>query len=261
MALKAKKRFGQNFLSDDRVISDILLHLNPKPNENLIEIGPGVGALTEPVLKKAKQLKAIELDNELIPYLLSLNHDGNNLDIIHQDVLTVDFNQFGNNQRVFGNLPYNISTPLIFHLLKARHLVTDFHFMLQKEVVDRLCAKPNSKAYGQLSVVVQAAFEVNKLFEVAPEAFNPAPKVVSAVMRLKPKAQLAVSLDKLSELAKVAFAKRRKTLNNNFRGLFELSLLEDSGIDGTRRAETLNLEEFCHLTEHLEKHPELRLNG
>lgn len=254
---RAKKRFGQNFLHDESIISRIINEINPIDGENLIEIGPGRGALTKPVLERVKLLSVIELDRDLIPGLKVLAAlEEVNLTLVEQDVLTVDFSVFSENQRVFGNLPYNISTPLMFHLLEYREHIKDMHFMLQKEVADRLSASPNTKSYGQLSVVIQAVCRVEKLFDVPRDAFDPAPKVTSSIIRLTPKKteDLPVAFSDFKALTKLAFSKRRKTLNNNFKGHFELSLLEEAEIDGTRRAESLSLAEFIKLSECVTKH-------
>ncbi len=249
---RARKRFGQNFLTDERIISSIIDELNPTDGENLIEIGPGRGALTKHLFPRVKTFTAIELDRDLIsPLRVMASLEKVQLEVIEQDVLSVDFSTLGEKQRVFGNLPYNISTPLMFHLLDSREHISDMHFMLQKEVAERMTATPNNKSFGQLSVNIQAAFTVEKLFDVPKEAFSPAPKVTSSIIRLKPKpgSQPPEVLATLKKVSKLAFSKRRKTLNNNFKGQLDLALLDKIGIDGSRRAESLSLEEFILLSE------------
>jgi len=251
---QARKRFGQNFLEDSSVIANIIGAIAPKSDDALIEIGPGLGALTQPLLKKAPHLQAIELDYDLIPHLQALSPQL----IIHQaDVLTVDFQSFvkeAQSLRIVGNLPYNISTPLIFHLLKQIHLIQDMHFMLQKEVVERMAAQPGSKDYGRLSIMVQYFCKVNYLFTVPPQAFKPAPKVESAIVRLLPHAQLPYvtkDFQQFSEMVRLAFGQRRKTLRNSLKTLVndeQWNLLE---INATLRPEQIALKDFVKIANFL----------
>lgn len=254
---KARKRFGQNFLIDHNIIEQIARSVHPRPNEILVEIGPGQGALTEPLAERAERLHVIELDRDLVPWLKVRfeKHPGFSL---HQaDALKFNFAELsepGKPLRIVGNLPYNISTPLIFHLISFAGDVKDMHFMLQKEVVNRLAAGPGSKTYGRLSVMVQYYCEVSWLFDVPPGSFDPAPKVESAIVRLVPHATLphpARDVALLEKLVTAAFGQRRKTLRNGLKSLFEPEQLEDLPIDLSRRAETLSLAEFVALSDAL----------
>lgn len=248
--LKARKRFGQNFLVDDFIIGSIVDAINPKEGDYLVEIGPGHAALTRPVLERAKALTAIELDRDLAAILRS-DPFLKGLTLIEADALKVNFEALpgAGNLRVFGNLPYNITSPIIFHLLSQRG-IKDMHFMLQKEVVDRLCAGPHSRDYGRLTVMVQYHAEVIPVLEVPPEAFRPRPKVNSAVVRLKPK---ALTDDEralapfLNTVALNAFNTRRKTLRNSLSTLFSAEEMQALGIDITLRAEDLALDSFVVL--------------
>ncbi len=250
----ARKRFGQNFLHDQNVIGKIVAAINPQPTDNLVEIGPGQGALTCQLLPKLKQMHAIELDRDLIPIVEEQCRTIGNLTIHSSDVLRFDFDTlFKPDQplRVVGNLPYNISTPLIFHLLEHRSLLKDMHFMLQKEVVDRLAAPPNSGTYGRLSVMVQRHCKVEPLFTIGPGAFNPPPKVHSSVVRLIPWDTPPVEIHSdqhFTELVTAAFAQRRKTLRNSLKKWVTPEQFEAATIDPTRRAETLSLQEFAALS-------------
>jgi 16S rRNA (adenine1518-N6/adenine1519-N6)-dimethyltransferase len=245
---KARKRFGQNFLTDNRVIERIVATIAPKFNDNLLEIGPGQGAMTLPLLECVKQLNVIEIDKDLITMLNNLNKD--NL-IIHQgDALKFDLSTLTTPLRVVGNLPYNISSPLLFHLLENRDKVMDMTFMLQKEVVERMVAENGSKTYGRLSVMMQAFFEVELIFTVPPESFEPAPKVDSAIVYLKPLAPSKVSNTELFEkIVKAAFSQRRKTLGNCLKSLL---LQQQTTIDLSQRAEMLKVEDFIILANEYE---------
>ena len=251
---RARKRFGQNFLRDTGVIGRIVHEaIDPRPGERLVEIGPGQGALTEPLLDAADSLEVIELDRDLIPGLRVQFFNYPNFVIHEGDALKYDFAQLrgdGAPLRVVGNLPYNISTPLIIHLLGAGSAVADMHFMLQKEVVERLAATPGGPAWGRLSVMAQYHCQVEQLFTVPPEAFVPSPAVDSAIVRLTPHAELPhVASDPtlLFELVKQAFGQRRKTLRNNLKGRVSADTLEALEIDPRRRPQTLSVEEFVRL--------------
>jgi 16S rRNA (adenine1518-N6/adenine1519-N6)-dimethyltransferase len=256
MQHRAKKRLGQNFLVDQFVIQRIVDSIRPEENDTIIEIGPGLGALTKPILNKVKQLDVIEFDREIIPKL-QLNCSFNTALTIHEmDVLKFDFTSFqsslptNNKIRVIGNLPYNISTPVLFHLLKHRHAIRDMYFMLQKEVVDRITSPPGNKCYGRLSVMIQSYFDVTPLFIVPPHSFEPAPKVESAVLKLKPishQSDDTIDYKILEELVRTAFSQRRKTLKNTLKDLCTLDQLNQIGIDPTQRAETVPLEAFIEL--------------
>ncbi|EHL32460.1 16S rRNA (adenine(1518)-N(6)/adenine(1519)-N(6))-dimethyltransferase RsmA [Legionella drancourtii] len=245
-----RKRFGQNFLQSRHVIDDILRSINPQLEDNLLEIGPGLGALTEPLLRRLKRMTAIEIDTDLQKYLSELPIAQGKLNLIAADALTVDYSQFGAKLRVIGNLPYNISTPLLIHLLRFAPFIEDMHFMLQKEVVERMAAQPGTKDYGRLTVMLQYHCDVDYLFAVPPEAFEPRPKVDSAVVRLVPYEKSpfeSVAVEQLERLVASAFAMRRKTLNNNLKGIISAEQLLDLGIDGGRRPEQISVAEYVQL--------------
>jgi 16S rRNA (adenine1518-N6/adenine1519-N6)-dimethyltransferase len=247
---RAKKRFGQNFLHDPGIIGKLLRGIAARPGDTLVEIGPGLGALTCPLLEQTGRLDVVELDRDLIPLLREKCAGRGELTIHQADALKFDFRSLvppGARIRVVGNLPYNISTPLIFHLLSSKDVIADMHFMLQKEVVDRLAAEPGGGDYGRLSVMTQYHCRVERLFNVPPGAFSPPPKVQSAVVRLIPHAPMPAAADDETLLAEVvtrAFAQRRKTLRNTLKGLAPAQLLQRLGIDPGRRAETLTVEQF-----------------
>ncbi|MCA0403148.1 MAG: 16S rRNA (adenine(1518)-N(6)/adenine(1519)-N(6))-dimethyltransferase RsmA [Proteobacteria bacterium] len=248
-----RKRFGQNFLQNPHIISQILSALNALPQDKIIEIGPGLGAITEPLLRRLDKLIAIEVDTDLLAHLKNLNN-GHKLELISADALTIDFSQWGEGLRVVGNLPYNISTPIIFCLLNYVSSIKDMHFMLQKEVVERLASKPNSKAYGRLSVMVQYFCEVIDLFDVPPESFFPAPKVNSAVVRLTPYKKSPFESVNMQVFAKVvaqAFSMRRKTLANNLKPLLDKQALESLGIDPILRPEQISVADYVKITNSL----------
>lgn len=246
---KARKRFGQNFLTDQKIIDQIIATIAPKKDDNLLEIGPGQGAMTIPLLDRVERLNVIEIDRDLIEILNSYNKP--NL-IIHQgDALNFDLDLFNPPIRVVGNLPYNISSPILFHLLAHRDKVIDMTFMLQKEVVERMSATHGSKIYGRLSVMMQAFFDVELIFIVPPESFDPAPKVDSAIVYLVPLKNCKVGNIKLFEkVVKTAFSHRRKTLRNCLKSLLTQ---EQTSIDLSQRAEMLNIDAFITLTQDYEK--------
>jgi 16S rRNA (adenine1518-N6/adenine1519-N6)-dimethyltransferase len=257
MKHRARKRFGQNFLRDTQVITQIIQIINPKPGEHLVEIGPGQGAITFPILKATGSLDVIELDRDLIAPLAERGKGIGDLRIHNEDALRFAFDSLASNKtlRVIGNLPYNISTPLLFHLLNYASVISDMHFMLQNEVVDRLAAQPGTRDYGRLSVMVQFHCSVTKLLMIGPDAFQPAPKVDSAFVRLAPHTTPPVSVINTATLelvVKQAFAQRRKTLRNNLRNLIPELSIEAAGIDPGQRAETLSLSAFARLADQLE---------
>lgn len=263
MEHRARKRFGQNFLEDDNVIRRIVQCISPKAGDNLVEIGPGKGAITALLLAACPTLNVVELDRDLIPVLLSQFIARYPEFRIHQtDALKFDFaNLLEDAQgqpkgplRIVGNLPYNISTPLIFHLLTYQANVRDMHFMLQKEVVDRMAAKPGEKAYGRLGVMVQYYCAVENLFNVPPTSFNPQPKVDSAIVRLTPHAELphpAKNVKLLERLVNTAFQQRRKTLRNALKLLLPAEDIESLNIDTTVRPENITLAEYVALSNKL----------
>ncbi|RUA05190.1 MAG: 16S rRNA (adenine(1518)-N(6)/adenine(1519)-N(6))-dimethyltransferase [Gammaproteobacteria bacterium] len=240
---KARKRFGQNFLIDNTVIGRIIAVIAPKFNDNLLEIGPGQGAMTLPLLEKLKVLNVIEIDRDLINLLKGFNKD--NLVIHEGDALKFDLSALPTPIRVVGNLPYNISSPILFHLLENRDKVVDMTFMLQKEVVERMVADSGSKIYGRLSVMIQAFFEVELIFIVPPESFNPAPKVDSAIVYLKPLVKTDVkNMEIFQKVVKASFAQRRKTLRNCLKSLLTQ---EQTTINLLQRAEMLSVQDFITL--------------
>jgi len=256
---KARKRFGQHFLNDPRIIDAIIRALHPRAQDRLVEIGPGEGALTYPLLKKHGELTAIELDRDLIPRLHKHAAAIGRLHLINQDVLTVNLHELGLQPplRLVGNLPYNISTPLMFHLLHQAELIADMHFMVQKEVALRIIARANdpagnSKHYGRLSVMMQYYCDSEYLFDVPPGSFSPPPKVDSAVIRLLPHASPPVQVDDISRLEEVvqtAFSQRRKTIANSLKKLIDSSALRRLDIDPSQRAENLSLQDFARISQ------------
>ena len=249
-----RKRFGQNFLRDDAVISAIEQAISPVDSDHLVEIGPGTGALTGAIVESGCRLDVIELDRDLKAGLLASFSVYPQFTLHSADALAFDFSSLVDSDqklRVIGNLPYNIATPLIMRLLDQKHWVQDMHFMLQLEVVERLAAKPGTKAWGRLGVMAQYHCEVEQLIEVPPEAFYPPPKVQSAVVRLTPHARQPwpkVDLELLKQVVAQAFSQRRKTLRNNFKNIYSDAALESLGIDPAQRAEMLELKDFIALT-------------
>lgn len=254
---RARKRFGQNFLHDHGVINNILRAIAPRPDEHVVEIGPGQGALTEGLLAGGSKVDVIELDHDLHALLLASFATNPHFTLYKGDALKFDFRQLikGDQKlRVVGNLPYNISTPLMFHLLKSADCITDMHFMLQKEVVQRLAAGAGEKHYGRLGIMVQYHCQVEHLFNVGPGAFTPAPKVDSAIVRLTPHARLPHPADdvlRLEEVVREAFNQRRKTLRNTLKSLLDADTLADEGIDPTVRPEQVDLAGFVRLANRL----------
>lgn len=253
MQHRPRKRFGQNFLTDASVIQAIIHAINPKPTDQVIEIGPGLAALTRPLLKKLNTLTTIEIDRDLCEHLTKLELPAPQiLNVIQADALTIDYSSFGESTRVVGNLPYNISTPLIMHLLKYKQAISDMHFMLQKEVVDRLAASPNSKAYGRLSIIVQYHCDVECLFIVPPHAFHPVPKVDSAIVRLIPhrtSPYAAVCTETLQSTVALAFGMRRKTLANNLKPILNAAEISSLEIDPSKRPEQISIHEYVKIAQ------------
>ncbi|MET0216635.1 MAG: 16S rRNA (adenine(1518)-N(6)/adenine(1519)-N(6))-dimethyltransferase RsmA [Burkholderiales bacterium] len=242
----ARKRFGQHFLVDGNVVRRIVDAIDPQPGDAMVEIGPGLGALTRPLLERLRHLRAVEIDRDIAARLRT-EFPPDRLTVHQQDALDFDFASVGTEVRVVGNLPYNISSPLLFHLASASAVLKDLHFMLQREVVDRMAAKPDTPEYGRLSVMLQYRFSVEPLFRVPAGAFRPPPKVESAVVRLKPlriPRQRAKDEAMLAEVVTKAFGQRRKTLRNALRGLVPEGTLVALGIDPGARGEVLPLEAF-----------------
>jgi 16S rRNA (adenine1518-N6/adenine1519-N6)-dimethyltransferase len=246
---QARKRFGQNFLVSPGIIRKIVEAIDPQPPDCMVEIGPGLGALTEPLLARLEHLQVVEIDRDLIARL-HRSFSSECLTIHEGDALAFDFGSLGKDLRIVGNLPYNISTPLLFHLALAAGSVRDMHFMLQKEVVDRMVAPPGGGDYGRLSVMLQYRFDMERLFIVPPGAFNPAPQVDSAIIRLipRPPAALAARDEAVfARLVAAAFGQRRKMLRNNLRELVSEEGLLAAGITPTARAEELSVADYLRL--------------
>lgn len=248
---RAKKRFGQHFLHDQNIIHRIITAIDPKRHQTIIEIGPGKGALTFPLLEHLDTLHVLELDRDLAQALSKKYAAKKNIVVHCVDALSYDFREISNQHlHIVGNLPYNISTPLIFHLLRYHHSIDDMVFMLQEEVVDRICATPGNKDYGRLSVMVQAHCHAEKLFTVNPGAFSPPPKVMSAIIKLKPGDRFLKEINDppgFAHIVKLAFSQRRKTLRNCLKGTLEKHQIIDLGIVPGARAETLSVDDFIQL--------------
>ena len=258
MSHQAKKRFGQNFLVDERIIDDIVAAVRPEPDDNMVEIGPGLGALTRPLLKRLNRLHVVEIDRDIIA---RLQHDYPQDDpqrrlIIHAgDALEFDFAALPAPLRIVGNLPYNISSPLLFHFAAYAERIKDMHFMLQNEVVERMVAEPSTPEYGRLSVMLQYRFDMEKLLDVPPESFRPAPKVDSAIVRMipLPAGEIMVRNEKLfAGIVGAAFGQRRKTLRNTLRGYLGEEDFARLGIDPRLRAENLSVTAFASVANHLD---------
>ncbi|MCW5581304.1 MAG: 16S rRNA (adenine(1518)-N(6)/adenine(1519)-N(6))-dimethyltransferase RsmA [Luteimonas sp.] len=248
----AKKSLGQHFLHERGVVERIILALDPRPGDRIVEIGPGQGALTFPLLDRHGSLTAIEFDRDLLAPLADAARAHGELTLVHANVLDVDFTALagGTPIRLVGNLPYNLSSPILFHALDHAASVRDMHFMLQKEVVDRMAAGPGSKVYGRLGVMLQAWCQVTALFNVGPGAFRPPPKVDSAVVRLVPRPPGTVGIDDPARFAAIvrdAFGQRRKTLRNSVSKLVGEATIRAAGIDPQARAEQLEVADFIRL--------------
>jgi len=254
----AKKRFGQNFLTDQGVIASLVEAISPKMDDLLVEIGPGLGALTKPLLQRLKLLHVVEVDRDIIAWMQNEYskpaYSKNAIQIHNADALKFNFTSLGDNLRVTGNLPYNISTPILFHLLDNVTHIVDMHFMLQKEVVERMVAHPSTPAYGRLSVMLQYRLKMDYLITVPPEAFEPAPKVESAFVRCVPHATLPfVAKDEVmfAKVVLAAFGQRRKTLRNTLKGLLEDDGFIALNINSQLRAENLSVEDFVRISNFL----------
>lgn len=256
----AKKHLGQHFLHERRIIDKIVQAVDPKPGDRLVEIGPGQGAITFPLLDRHGELTVIEFDRDLIFPLTEAARAHGTLEVIHRDVLTVDFTALAHNFggqgqiRLVGNLPYNLSSPILFHALDHAAAIRDMHFMLQKEVVDRMAAGPGSKVYGRLGVMLQAYCHVTPLFDVPPGAFRPPPKVDSAVVRLVPRAPQTIGVDDpatFSAVVRDAFGQRRKTLRNALSKLCDAAAIEAAGVRPDARAEQIAVQDFVRLANSL----------
>lgn len=250
MQHKAKKQFGQNFLVDTHLIRDIITAINPQPGDQMVEIGPGLGALTTPLLKALPHLHVVEIDRDIIERLHK-TYPADKLTIHGGDALRFDFASLPEPLRIVGNLPYNISSPLLFHFATYRQRVKDMHFMLQDEVVERMVAAPDTPQYGRLSVMLQYRYSMEKLLDVPPESFRPAPKVNSAIVRMLPLPQSEILVQDEATFGKIvaaAFGQRRKTLRNTLRPYLDEADFAACDIDPQRRAETLDVEDFTKLS-------------
>ena len=248
-----RKRFGQHFLHDNNIIDRIIRAIDPDKNDRLLEIGPGRGALTFPLLEKCKRLTAIELDRDLLPLLRQQATKIGELEVINADILKFELDSLAGSKplRIVGNLPYNISTPLMFHLLDSISLIRDMHFMVQKEVAQRIVANPGKRDYGRLSVMIQYYCQCQYLFDVAPGSFTPPPRVDSAVIRMTPYPEPVVDIDDFqlfSEIVQTAFSQRRKTITNSLKSIVATETIEIVGIDSRMRAENLSLQDYANLT-------------
>ena len=247
---RARKRFGQNFLADAHYVDRIVDAVDPKPGDNVVEIGPGLAALTRSLIERAGHVTAIEIDRDLAARLAS-EFRAEQLTLHVADALAFDFATLGSALRIVGNLPYNISSPLLFHLAAYESRITDLHVMLQREVVARMTAEPGTPDYGRLTVMLQARFAIRRLFVVPAGAFSPAPQVESAVARLAPlrSARPAIADEALfARVVAAAFAQRRKTLRNALSALADEAALHDAGIDSRVRGETLSVADFVRLS-------------
>jgi len=258
MAHQPRKRFGQHFLRDDSVIQRIVQSIGPSQADTVVEIGPGEGVLTAPLALRAGQLHAVELDRDLVSALQQRFAPASNVTIHAADALSFDFTALGTGLRIAGNLPYNISTPLLFHLVQQRHAIRDMHFMLQKEVVDRMAAAPGSKTYGRLGIMLGCYMHIEHLFDVPPEAFEPPPRVISAVVRLMPRADADRSIADprlLGNIVNAAFSQRRKTLRNALRNFATPETLGHLGIDPGDRPEQIAIADWIALANYLASRP------
>jgi len=252
----ARKRFGQHFLVDESITDGIVRAVAPARDDRIVEIGPGLSALTRPLLQRVDHLLAVEIDRDLAAKLRN-QYPPNRLEVIEADALTVDFGQFGDRLRVVGNLPYNISSPILFHLMTVADRIRDQHFMLQREVIDRMVAAPGESDYGRLSVMLQSRYRMEKLFDVPPEAFDPPPRVVSAVVRMVPLPEDRVKAKDAAALEQVvarAFSQRRKMLRRALGDWVPHIPWDALGIPPTARAEEVGVDKFVALADVLLDH-------
>ncbi len=250
-AYKAKKHLGQNFLNDEIVIQQIIESINPSNNDVFVEIGPGMGAITLPIAKTKAKLHGIELDQDLYSYLSKDTEIYSNINLYHDDALSFKLSKLGNDLRVIGNLPYNISTPLLFHILRYKECIKDLHFMLQKEVADRLCASPGNKKFGRLSIMFGAYMRIKHLFDIPNTSFKPIPKVTSSFVSIKPKLDNEIIVKNNEDLAlivKKGFSQRRKTIKNALKGLIGENILIKHEIDPSQRPEEISILKWSQLS-------------
>jgi len=250
----AKKKFGQNFLKNAAIIHSIIQSINPLPNDLLIEIGPGLGALTKPLLEKTNHLLAIELDRDIVAWMEN-EYSKKNITVFNEDILNFNFDQFDQKVRVVGNLPYNISTPILFKCIDNITNIKDLHFMLQKEVVDRMIAIPSSSEYGRLSVMLQYYFAMEHLVHVPKESFDPEPKVESSFVRLIPYEHypfVANNIEQFGRIVKEAFSQRRKTIRNTLKSFISENDFQKIDINPQLRAENLSVSDFVKISNYLD---------
>jgi 16S rRNA (adenine1518-N6/adenine1519-N6)-dimethyltransferase len=253
MMHKARKRFGQHFLTDEQIIDDIVRAIRPEPEDHMVEIGPGLGALTRPLIKRVRQLHVVEIDRDIL-VRLKTDYPRDKLVIHAGDALEFDLALLPAPLRIVGNLPYNISSPLLFHFAAYAERIADMHFMLQNEVVERMVAAPSTAAYGRLSVMLQYRFYMEKLLDIPPAAFRPAPKVDSAIVRIIPlpsEELLVHDEQQFATIVSAAFGQRRKTLRNTLRTYLPESSFEQLAIDPQLRAENLGVAEFARIANYL----------
>ena len=249
----ARKRFGQNFLVDSGIVSAIVSAIGPQKGQTLVEIGPGLGAITEPLMARLDHLHVVEIDRDLIARLKK-QHTPERMTIHEGDALSFDFAKIGQDLRLVGNLPYNISTPLLFHLASFVSIVHDMHFMLQKEVVERMVAVPGETDFSRISVMLQYRFHIEWLIDVPPESFDPPPKVQSAFVRLIPKDVSELNAKdpaKFAQLVQKAFSQRRKMLRNTLKGTLSDAGFAELGIVPTCRAEDVTVEDYVRIANYL----------
>jgi len=247
--LRAKKKFGQNFLVDQYFISRIIKEINPKEVNNILEIGPGKGAITQPILKKINHISVVEIDPDMIK-ILKHKINPKNISILAEDILGIKDDFFKKFNKIIGNLPYYIATEIILKLTKIYNSSSELYFMVQKEVAERITAKPSNKSFGRLSVILQYYFDTELLFEIPPEAFSPQPKITSAFIRLIRKKRVSLKVidkDSFEKIVKVAFSQKRKTIKNNFKNiLFEKDFF-NLEISPKIRSEALTIDQFIKL--------------
>jgi len=247
--LRAKKKFGQNFLVDRYLISKIIKEINPKEENNILEIGPGKGAITEPVLKKINHITVVEIDPDMIK-ILKHKISSENISILAKDVLGINDEFFKKFNKIIGNLPYYIATEIILKITKSYSSSSELYFMVQKEVAERITAKPSNKSFGRLSVMLQYYFDTELLFELPPEAFSPQPKITSAFIRLIRKKRVSLKVidkDNFEQIIKIAFSQKRKTIKNNFKNILFNKDFLNLEISPKIRAETLTIDQFIKL--------------
>jgi 16S rRNA (adenine1518-N6/adenine1519-N6)-dimethyltransferase len=250
--LPAKKRFGQNFLQDQNIIRNIVSTIQPQLHDIMLEVGPGHGELTRLLVDAVETLHVVEIDRDLIPGLLDLANQKTNLHVHNQDILEFDLNTLTQPLRVIGNLPYNISTPLLFRFIDYKHLIQDSHVMLQHEVVERIIAEPNNEHYGRLSVMLQYHCAVKKLISVTPKAFNPPPKIDSAVIRLTPFKTIPIETKDYAlfyNIVKTAFSQRRKMIRNTLKSFLNEEAFNSLGISPMSRAENLSIADYVRISD------------